>query len=99
MTHQSALALANAQGNGWRLPSVKELASLIKVGGGAGIDTVVFPGTFGRYWSSTPAVSIGGAVVWSVGHGDSGSPNGLFNGIVNGSRLEQMRVRLVRDAP
>ena len=94
MTHQSALALANAQGNGWRLPHVKELASLVKTGG-AGHDPVAFPGTHGQHWTSTPAVSIaGGQVVWSVDHGG----NGTSNGIVNGSRLTPLSVRLVRNA-
>jgi hypothetical protein len=63
--HQSSLQLAQAT-TGWRLPTVKELASLVDRGcNGPAIDTVAFPNTPNyTYWSATPEVRY--AQAWSV---------------------------------
>lgn len=57
-THEQALAQAKAQAGtaGWRLPNVKELASIAnKAFARPAIDSTAFPGTPSEYyWSSTP---------------------------------------------
>ncbi|MFP8779715.1 DUF1566 domain-containing protein [Hydrogenophaga sp. RWCD_12] len=91
-THESALAHAQSKA-GWRLPNVKELASLTDLTRTpASLDTTVFPGDQTNYhWSSTPemlATSPGYA--WAV----------LFNGgyVTRGTRSgSPFAVRLVRD--
>ncbi|MFP8781072.1 DUF1566 domain-containing protein [Hydrogenophaga sp. RWCD_12] len=55
-THEQALAHARVQA-GWRLPNIKELASLtdLAVGGAAAIHPAAFPGASGTFlWSSSP---------------------------------------------
>lgn len=56
-THEAALAFANTQ-TGWRIPNVKELASLVDVTRmNPSIDLTAFPQTASAwYWSSTPYV-------------------------------------------
>jgi hypothetical protein len=89
LTHESALAHAQSQ-SGWRLPNVKELASLADKGcQSPAIDSVAFPNTPGNwYWTSSPYVG-GSVFAWSV----------YFNeGSVNGGvyRYSNVQVRLVR---
>ncbi|MGM9428270.1 DUF1566 domain-containing protein [Hydrogenophaga sp. MI9] len=66
-THEQALSHARVQ-SGWRLPNIKELASLgdLSVTSGARVDPAAFPGAIGAYlWSSSPyAVNSGSA--WLV---------------------------------
>lgn len=68
-THEAALMHAKAQADGsglpWRLPNIKELASLVEDGATAFpvINTTVFPSTGGNFWSSTPY--IGGYSPWA----------------------------------
>jgi hypothetical protein len=86
-THEQALQQAQAQ-NGWRLPNVKELSSLLDRGcQNPAIDAVAFPSTPPTlYWSSSP----GGDAVhsWNVRFND-GSVDGTY-------RVNNYHVRLVR---
>ena len=75
----------------WRLPTAKELASLVDYGlafPGPTIDAAWFPNTVGdAFWSSSP--DVGGAYsAWGVG---------FYNGYVyDGGRYYSLPVRLVR---
>lgn len=90
-THEGALALAQSQAaTGWRLPNVKELASLADKGcQNPAIDSTAFPNTpsYG-YWSSSPYVGDASGA-WIVY---------FYDGSVGyyGSRLDGYHVRLVR---
>lgn len=68
-THEQALARATAQAgtSGWRLPNVKELASIAdKARTAPAIDTTAFPATPSHwYWSSTPYAG-GASNAWLV---------------------------------
>ena len=71
-THEEALARAKSanttdSATGWRLPNVKELASLADKGcQSPAIDSAAFPGTPSiYYWSSSPYVG-GSYSAWSV---------------------------------
>lgn len=88
-THESALMYAATQ-SGWRLPNVKELASLVDTSRlNTAIDTTAFPNTaIASYWSSTPDVQQSSSA-WSVEFGQ---------GVVNttGRNTAGVLVRLVR---
>ncbi|MDO9405938.1 MAG: DUF1566 domain-containing protein [Polaromonas sp.] len=93
VSHVEALSRGKAAGAGWRLPELKELATLAaprEAGEGqAAIDPAAFPGTpIGRFWTSTTS-----------GHGYFS-----FVGFSDGSAGENTRtspgaVRLVRGGP
>ncbi len=87
-THEGALAYAQSQ-SGWRLPNVKELASLVDRSRiDPAIDTAAFPETPSYYfWSSSPYAGRSG-IAWSV-YFDGGDVNG-------GGRYFNFHVRLVR---
>lgn len=89
-THEAALALAQAA-TGWRLPNVKELASLADRGcQNPAIDSTAFPATpSNSFWSSSTAMRVGSSFAWHVG---------FFSGNFNGedSRDFNFYVRLVR---
>jgi hypothetical protein len=65
LTQSEAVAAARRAGPGWRVPNVKELASLrLSTCKGLKIDTRVFPnvnssdlGEGASFWTSTPAIS------------------------------------------
>jgi len=89
-THEGALAQAKTQ-TGWRLPNVKELASLVdKTRTSPAIDTTAFPAAPSNgYWSSTPYAGNSG-VAWFVD---------FYNGYVYDYGLRNsyfFHVRLVR---
>lgn len=89
---QRAKSLAAASGLDWRLPTVKELASLVDDRrADPAIDTALFPATPAqRFWSSTP--SLGDvAHVWTVHFGSGHSGN-------HGYRHDVHALRLVRSA-
>ncbi len=87
-THENALRYAKGQ-PGWRLPNVKELASLADVTQiNPAINATAFPGTLSSaYWSSTPDVS-NPLSAWTVSF-DLGSVNSV-------SRNTASYVRLIR---
>ena len=92
LTHEAALTTAQAR-SGWRLPNVKELASLADRGcQSPAIDVTAFPNTSSAvYWASSPIVG-DGTKAWGVN----------FNfGVVEGSNLRSgsFAARLVRINP
>lgn len=92
-SHEGALARAKTQ-IGWRLPNVKELASLAdKTRTSPAIDTTAFPATPSEwYWSATPFAG-NASFAWDVffGAGHVGSFTGNHDG-----RYHLNHVRLVR---
>ena len=97
-THEQALAHAQAQ-SGWRLPNVKELASLVdETRIDPAIDTSAFPNTPSEeFWVSTPQASNNPIMAWMVE---------FYSGVVSdyigssGDRnVEGKYVRLVRSTP
>ena len=92
-THEQSLTRARDQATStslsWRLPNVKELASIVdRSKSNPTIDTLAFPATPANvFWSSSPIVGIAGSA-WIV-H--------FFNGEINGEgRINAYYVRLVR---
>ena len=51
---EDSLKLAKKLTGGWRVPNIKELASLEEVACNSAISDTIFPNTAGHYWSSTP---------------------------------------------
>lgn len=93
MTHEAALAYASHQRE-WRLPSIKELASIADLGCvSPAIDSSAFPGTLSiPYWSSTPVASNPSlAWVWIAIRGEADHEWG--------TRVAALPVRLVRTSP
>jgi len=95
---------------GWRLPNVKELASIIEHGcNSPSINKIVFPDTpVGQYWTSSPTSQAGEELAaWVVdfqqGKASSVDATYFANGTSNGAPLrvasKLLFVRLVRDAP
>jgi hypothetical protein len=61
VTHEGALSaareVAESSGIPWRLPNIKELASLVEYHlTDPAIDLAIFPGPSGYFWSSTPVI-------------------------------------------
>lgn len=94
-TWEQSLALANeaasASGKPWRLPSVKELSSIVDAScGNPAIDTRAFPGTPATpFWSSSPVENNPSKAWYVMFYG------GFMNTYVCGGKLQ---VRLVRSA-
>lgn len=91
---ESAFARATSQAgsDGWRLPNIKELASIVDRNfSNPAIDPSVFPGipVDPLFWSVTPLIS-GPAFAWGVGF-NSGGVSTL-------NRQDGYKVRLVRDS-
>jgi len=86
-TFAQARAYANAQ-TGWRLPNVKELASLVDLGrNNPAIDPTAFPSTSSfPYWTSSALLG-NGAYGWTVD---------FYYGVVSYDTAVSYRVRLVR---
>jgi hypothetical protein len=64
----SVCATLSLNGGRWRLPTVKELVTLVDVSVASGptIDATAFPGTpSGPFWSSTPSAEAAG-VAWAL---------------------------------
>lgn len=81
---QGALAHAQTMGNGYRLPNIKELASIVEVKcSGHAINTSVFLNMpIYHYWSSSPNVNGSGGAAWymnfiSGNHGVIQKLNGM----------------------
>lgn len=91
-THEQALAQAQAQSGtaGWRMPNVKELASIAdKTRTNPAIDPAAFPATPPNwYWSSTPYAG-GSSNAWGVLFENGG-------GVGYIGRNYNVHVRLVR---
>jgi hypothetical protein len=73
----------NLGGPGWRLPSMKELQTIVdKTRSNPAIDPTAFPSTSSaRFWSSSPAADNSGyawTVYFNYGHSDRYDVNGAF---------------------
>lgn len=97
-THEAALVRAKSQ-TGWRLPNVRELASIVdRSRMNPAIDLVAFPATSsGWYWTSSPYAG-DSVYAWAVGFDygvvTSYNRNGIIN---NGGTIDYtIAVRLVR---
>ncbi len=90
--HEQALQLAQ-DASGWRLPNVKELASIADKGcQSPAIDVSAFPGNVQQvYWTSSPTAGVNGHYVWTVGFTLGGV------GFTNRSYLGA--IRLIREDP
>ncbi|MEW5251615.1 Lcl C-terminal domain-containing protein [Microbulbifer sp. 2201CG32-9] len=89
VTHEAAEKAVTELGNGWRLPRVDELATLVdRSRHDPAIDTERFPDTRSRaYWTSTPC-TWNAAAVWVVL---------FYDGyVLTGYRLSSACVRAVR---
>ena len=78
----------NLNGTGWRLPTIKELATIIDFTTVyPSIDTVAFPNTpydpidqqTYPFWSSTQVVGLNGSYVSDFGYGYIATPSGVAN--------------------
>ena len=89
---ERAKSLAASSGLDWRLPTVKELASLVdERRADPAIDTALFPATPAlRFWSSTPSAG-DAAHLWTVHFGSGHIGN-------HGYRHDSHALRLVRSA-
>lgn len=67
-----ALQAAKTMGNGWRLPNIKELDSLVEQACSFSINQTMFPNTSIVYWSSTPEARGSGYFVRVVSFGEGG---------------------------
>jgi Protein of unknown function (DUF1566) len=97
MSHETALLHATAQ-SGWRMPNIKELASLtdLRVRDGARIDPGAFPGgsaNSGFVWATTPYRNDASAA-WVVNY-SLGVVDGFMRSGMLGVRLLRANDRLL----
>lgn len=107
LTHSGAFARAKTQ-EGWRLPNVKELASIVDdaVYDNTGstvrvamIDPVAFPNTpRTNHWASTPQVGFP-AMAWLVSFYNGLVSDYIFTQDRNVLSSETVHVRLVKSSP
>ena len=95
LTHEAALGVAKtaaaSTGKAWRLPSVRELGSLLNTNTLPAIDTAAFPSAPAiSTWTSSPAAT-DSTKAWAVDF--------YIAFIYNEPRTATNRVRLVRTAP
>lgn len=95
MTHEQAMAHAQAQEGGWRVPSVKELQTLVdRACRNPAIDSNLFPSTAATwYWTSTPRAGVLPGYVWGISFGNGLVGEGLVG---DGRRNDSRPVRMVR---
>ncbi len=98
-SHEGALIQAASIGQGWRLPNIKELNSIVDRNFGNGdnfpaLDPVGFPGaTVGIFWASTPVTQFS-TFAWTVNF-----RQGFVNfSNRNATEINTNMVRLVRDS-
>ncbi len=100
--HEDALRIATElSANGWRLPNLKELSSIVnRASNSTTIDTVVFPsnpqGNLDFFWSSTPDTTTGGRVLTISFNTDKVGVNSLLRSDNNSGEVFTGLVRLVR---
>lgn len=89
---QGALEAASQLGDGWRVPNVNELASIVEeCASGPAINQVVFPGTIAdQYWTSTQDAEFGAEFGLLVNF-STGSDSG-------GAKIDNSPVMVVRDS-
>jgi hypothetical protein len=94
-THEEALAYAQTQTGGWRLPNVRELGTLIDRSKTFNVFFSIFPSTMTNdpYWASTPNVS-NSSKAWNVEFQIGQTVNFYQDG---DDRTGSIYVRLVRD--
>jgi hypothetical protein len=86
LAHCESLALGGAED--WRLPSIKELASLVSGDGeGSALVPAFFPGSMARIWSSTPSV-LSPDAAWYL--------DGISGSVAHQGTAMTARVRCVR---
>ena len=91
LTWHEALKEAHALGNGYRLPNIRELTSIVEVSCYPTINTTIFPNTVSDfYWSSSPYAN-GSFYTWGVN---------FYGGRTGGNyTVDGYYVRAVRSAP
>ncbi|MBN2886369.1 MAG: DUF1566 domain-containing protein [Chromatiaceae bacterium] len=91
-TWEAAMAIAAREGEGWRLPSGRELQGIVeRCHPAPAINPQVFPNTLGAFYWSASKDSGGLGRAWAVSF-HRGSPYRM-------SREQEAHVRLVRDLP
>ncbi len=88
---KNALQTAQNMGNGWRVPNIKELESLMEYACDSSINETVFPQTLGQYLSSSP-VAEDGRFAWIFNFKHSG----MYPWLKNQEVFTNLYVRLVR---
>lgn len=104
MPHEAAMQHAMGQaadaGSAWRVPNIKELASIAdKTMANPAIDISVFPPPVpsgGLFWSSTPTTGTSPIMALHVNFGSGAAGYGMVSPFL---RISDAHLRLVRNAP